>query len=84
MHSRAEKAAQAVFAALNAQPDGATARKVAAIIEDVMAETYREAVEHCKTAALGCCREDRDLAHKIGEEIERHRIALIANLSSLR
>jgi hypothetical protein len=84
IQNRAEKAAQAVLAALAAQPDAATARKVKAIIEDVMAETYRDAAERCKTAAVGCCSGDKDLAHKIADEIERRKIALIANLSSLR
>lgn len=84
IHSRAETAAQAVFAALDARPDPAVTRKVVGIIEKVMAETYRDAAQSCKSAAVRCCREDRDLAHKINEEIERANTALIANLSSLR
>lgn len=83
-HSRAEKAAQNIFAVLAAEPDTAASDEVTAIIESVMAESYRDAAEHCKTAALRCCSEDRDLAHKIAEEIERRNTALIANLSSLR
>jgi hypothetical protein len=84
IHSRAEKAAQAVFAALDTEPAPAVSRQVVQIFENVMAESYREAAERCTTAAQRCCNEDRDLAHKIADEIERHRIALIANLSSLR
>lgn len=84
IRSRAEKAAQEIFAALAAQPDPAVSEKVTAIIEGVMAETYQDGAERCKTAARDCCSEDKDLAHKIAAEIERQNIALIANLSSLR
>lgn len=84
IRSRAEKAAQEIFAALAAEPDPAVSEKVTAIIEGVMAETYQDGAERCKTAARDCCSEDKDLAHKIAAEIERQNIALIANLSSLR
>ena len=44
---------------------------------DEMSAAHRE-------ATVICCGPEADLAHKIGEEVERKKKALIANLSALR
>ena len=38
----------------------------------------------CVSVVKECCSPDLDIAHKIRQEIERSKTALIANLSSLR
>lgn len=82
--SRAEKAAKAVLEALQFGATPGQSKQVARIIEQAMIESYRDAAERCARVAVGCCEEDRDLAHKIADEIRRANTALIANLSSLR
>ena len=50
-----------------------------AIIDAVLEERSR-----CATVVKTICSADKDLAHKIADEIRRNEEALIANLSSLR
>ncbi len=58
--------------------------KVTAIIAKAMENAVLEASAQHSTACVDCLIHDQDLAHKIQDEIERKKIALIANLSSLR
>ena len=47
---------------------------------DASARTHRE----MKETAIVCCGPEADLAHKIQEEMDKKRKALIANLMSIR
>ncbi len=81
---QADKAVQAVAEALGATPTPEQAKAVADTIERAIIDSYRNAAVHSAKVASDCCASDRDLAHKVADEIRRANIALIANLSSLR
>ncbi len=81
---QADKATQAVVEAFGAAPTPEQAKAAADVIERAIIESYQDAAERCAKVASDCCAEDRDLAHKVADQIERANIALIANLSSLR
>jgi len=57
---------------------------VARIIEKALLGVLREARAGCVDVVQVCCSADRDLAHKIADELRQKELALIANLSSLR
>ena len=62
----------------------AEVERVAAIIAKAMENAVLEASSQHSTVCDTCLSHDQDLAHKIHKEIERKKIGLIANLSSLR
>ena len=82
--SRAKQATKDVLSAIQFSGNSAQAEEVARIIERAMIESYRDCTERCVHTAMDCCDEDRDLAHKIADELRSANTALIANLSSLR
>jgi hypothetical protein len=81
---QADKAAGAVAEALGAAPTPEQAKTAADVIERAIIESYRDAASRCAKVASDCCAGDRDLAHKVSDQIKRANTALIANLSSLR
>ena len=81
---RAERAAGAIFAALQLKPTEAQRASVRDVIEQALVNAALEAGEHATQAILECCSPDLDTAHKAAEEIRRQQTALVANLSSLR
>ncbi len=81
---RAESTAKSVCEILNTQPSPDLQKQVANVIEQALADITIRGSEECAEVARRCCSADRDLAHKIAEEIRRKNLALIANLSSMR
>lgn len=59
-------------------------RQVTKAVEKALIDTVLETCQSSSQAIIRCCSADRDMAHKLNEEIERGKEALIANLSSLR
>lgn len=82
--SRAEKAASAVFSTLQTTPSAEQSQKTVRIIEQAMIDSYQDAADRCAKAAVKCCSADKDMAHKVAEEIRLAHTALIANLSGMR
>ena len=80
----ASKAVADASNAIGATLTGSEVEKVTAIIAKAMENAVLEASAQHATACADCLIHDQDLAHKIQDEIERKKIALIANLSSLR
>ena len=54
------------------------------IVEGALAEAVNASTRSCSNAAVVCCGPEADLAHKIAEDVERARYALLANLASMR
>lgn len=54
------------------------------IIGKSLMQTVEETTDTHRQATVICCGPEADLAHKIAEEVERKKIALIANLKALR
>ena len=84
LRDRAMNAVRDACAVLGESLTDEQADKVAKVFEQALVETLREAAKHSTSAAVTCCSEDEDMAHKISREIERRNDALISNLSSLR
>lgn len=57
---------------------------VSKIIEGALVEAVNESTKSCSNAAVVRCGPEADLAHKIAEDVERARYALLANLTSMR
>jgi hypothetical protein len=57
---------------------------VSKIIEGALIEAVNRSTKKCADTAVVCCGPEADLAHKIAEDVERARHALIANLTSMR
>ncbi len=81
---RACSAAKNVSGIMQTAPSAELEQQVAAVIERAMIDAVLEDGQRSVEAAVNCCSADKDLAHKIAEEIRRSNTALIANLSSLR
>lgn len=58
--------------------------KVTSIIARAMEKAVLEASNQHSSVCVECLDHDRDMAHKIQKGIELKKVALIANLSSLR
>ena len=58
--------------------------EILAIIGKSLVKTAEEMTEAHREATVFCCGPEADLAHKIAEEVERKKKALIANLMALR
>jgi len=84
VRKRAEKAVAEACAVLSATLDDAEAKQVSDVIEKAMIDVMREAAKQHSHAVEACCPADRDLAHKISEEIRLKNVGLIANLTGLR
>ena len=54
------------------------------IIGKSLMKTVEETTDTHNQATVFCCGPEADLAHKIAEEVERKKLALIANLMALR
>lgn len=81
---RAEGVAKTIIGILEAAPSTEQKGRVAAAIERALIDAVLEGADEDAKVAMKCCSADRDLAHKIADEIERKKAALIANLSSMR
>ncbi len=58
--------------------------KVTAIIAKAMENAVLETSNQHSSVCLNCLTHEMDLAHKIREEMELKKVAIIANLTSLR
>ena len=59
-------------------------KTVSKIVQDALIEAVNESTKRASSAAVVCCGPEADLAHKIAEDVERARYALLANLTSMR
>lgn len=80
----AQNAAKTVCTMLDSALSDEQEKRITEIIEHAVIEAVREDGNRCAKAAMSCCSADRDLAHKVADEIRRTNTALIANLSSMR
>jgi len=80
----ANKAATDASNAVGATLSETELENVTAIIAEAMESAVREASSQHTSVCTDCLSHDQDMAHKIRQEIERKKVGLIANLSSLR
>ncbi len=84
LNIHAQKVTEEIFDILGVRPSGAQGDKVARAIEHVIVKALTKSVERSTDAATGIFSADRNMAHKVAEEIRIANVALIANLSALR
>lgn len=81
----AQKAVRKIEQALSDyELSGDEKAQILKIIEKSIIRTVEETTESHREATAICCGPEADLAHKISEEVERKKQALIANLMALR
>ena len=80
----ANKAASDASNAIASELNEAELTKLTAIIAKAMENAVLEASTQHSSVCVNCLTHEMDLAHKIREEMELKKIALIANLSGLR
>ena len=80
----ATKAATDASNAIGSSLTDTELEKVTAVIARAMSMAVLEASSQNTTACVNCLSHEKDLAHKIQEEIELKKIALMANLSGFR
>jgi len=81
---QADKTAKFVAEALGATPTPEQAQAAADMIEQAIINSFRDGGVSSAKVAKEFCAENRNLAQKIDDEIQRANTALISNLSSLR
>ncbi len=80
----ATKAVSDASDAIGGSLSGAELEKVTSIIARAMENAILEASSQHSSVCVECLDHDQDLAHKLRKEMELKKVALIANLSSLR
>ena len=80
----AQKVTQEIFDILDVRPSGAQGDKVAHAIEHVIIKALKKSDERSTDAATEICSSDREMSHKIAEQIHNVNKVLITNLSALR
>ena len=84
LRSLAEDAVARIGKAVSASLTEQETNAISKIIEETLVRAVNEATQSCSKAAVVCCGPEADMAHKIAEEVDRARIALVANLMSMR
>lgn len=84
LNNVATKAATDASNAIGSSLNKDELEKVTAVIARAMEMAVLEASSQHSTACVNCLSHEKDLAHKIQEEMNLKKIALIANLSGLR
>lgn len=84
LNLHARNVTEEIFGILGVRPSGAQGDKVAQAIEQVIVKTLLKSVERSTDAATEIFSADRDMAHKVTEEIRNANQVLITNLSAMR
>ncbi len=84
LRDRARGATQTVYEILQVAPTEDQDKRVADAVERALIEIVLEERERVAKVARVLCSPDRDMAHKITDEVRRDNAVLIANLSALR
>lgn len=84
MKSLADHALTDIGKAMSGSLTEDEAKAVTRIIEETLAKAVSQTAQNCKEKAVVCCGPEADIAHKLSEEMDRARHALIANLTSMR
>lgn len=71
---------EAVAATLTVQETAAISK----IVNDTLVRAVGATTQSYSDVVVSCCGPEADMAHKINEEVERARIALVANLMGMR
>ncbi len=84
LNIHAQNVTEEIYDILGVRPSGAQGDKVARSIEHVIVKALKKSVERSTNAATEICAADRNMAHKVAEEIRIANNTLITNLSAMR
>lgn len=84
MQTLVDDAVRDIGRALSTSPTEAEATAIKKIVEDAVVNAVSQSAKDFTKSAVVCCGPEADMAHKISEEVDRARYALIANLTSMR
>lgn len=84
LKSLADQTVAKINQALPTPLNPAETKAISRIVEDAFIKAVNESTAKCGDAAVVRCGPEADLAHKIAEDVERARYALLANLGSMR
>ena len=80
----ANQAATDASNAIGSSLTGAELKKITAILAKAMEDAVHETSSQHSSVCVNCLTHEMDLAHRIREEMELKKIAIIANLTALR
>lgn len=80
----AEKAMKRITATVGTDLSKAQADEVRRILSDLVVEVVSDTAKHCSKRATELYGPHTDLASELADEIKRSKVALIANLKSMR
>ena len=80
----AEAAVHNIEDALSISLEEEQKQKVTKAIEKALIDAVLTISQSSSKVINRCCSADKDMAHKLNDEMERHKNALIANLSAFR
>lgn len=84
LKERAKQTVTDIKAAIPNSIDDEQTSTLTAIIEDALVDLLRDSAKRHGAVVQECCPSDRDIAHKIAEQIHLKTIAVIANLKGQR
>ncbi len=84
LNIHAQKVTQEIFDILGVRPSGAQGEKVARAIAQVIVKALKKSAERSTDAATEIFSSNRNMAHKVAEEIRTANQILITNLSAMR
>ncbi len=84
LHSLADEAVAKINKSLEGRLSEAEVEKLTKIVQEALVEAVNESTKQFNNAAVVCCGHEADIAHKIAEDVERARFALLANMTSAR
>lgn len=84
LHSLTDKTVKKITASMGGRLEEKDVAALSEIIHEALTAAVNESAKTYSNRAVVCCGPEADLAHKIAEDMERARYALIANLTSMR
>ena len=84
LSQNAETAVRKIQETLSESLTDDQSKKITKVIEKALIDSVLETCQSSSLAINHCCSADQDMAHKLNAEIERSKVALIANLTSFR
>lgn len=84
LHKLADEAVVKINKSLEGRLSEPEIEQLAKIVQETLVVAVNESTKQFNNAAVVCCGPEADIAHKIAEDVERARFALLANMTSAR
>lgn len=84
LHKLADEAVVKINKSLEGRLSEPEIEQLTKIVQETLVVAVNESTKQFNNAAVVCCGPEADIAHKIAEDVERARFALLANMTSAR